>query len=542
MKRCESCGAPLERNEECCSYCGQPTERGRAKQTRAKRKKTRAGKAAKAVLIISLVIFLLSAAVFAVTSAVLNMPKYRFARAQAAILAGGEKAEGGFSLAAVLKGEYGGDSEISTDGVIRADIPGLDLNSVIKGLRIEFGLNKHGSDAVLNATARFGSIPLMSAEAFTDADSVGVYSEKLSKKYYSAEKSVLRELLTGVSGTEISYTRTEDLAKAYASVLRRYGKILLKSVGNTDVTIESASRSYTGLSGDIGGCTVMTFTPNRQRMWALMKNLSSELGDDEELSNYVLSLLERYHRSDLAELIARSMEKSGMATDSGLMPAFGSASAFLKENAVQIAEIITRSDTTFTIVLTGDTPVAEYVSFGEVKLKYEKSADGVFFGFADPSMKLPNAELKLIKTDGVYSGTVSASVKDGRKRADALLTITRCDTEKKSAFGVPCGEYELTAHTAGYDLPEDIGGTLKVSAAADGGSEHTIVIRNADGLFGDDKLSDIDIRITTTDSASGASRTEMELTPVRTREELDGAVADLTGAITVIIKGLEWLF
>ncbi len=375
-----------------------------------------------------------------------------------------------------------------------------------------------------------------------DENTVGLYFEKLSANYYTADKSLLNEALIGEKTAGLTYQKTDDIAKAYSSIVKRYGKILFYSISNSDVTVSAEDFSYTGLGGGQGECTVLTLRPSKQRLWLFVNRISEMLRTDEELSNYILSLLDHYYRRDVIGVFAGEMQKRGMSLDNGLMPLLVSASNYLSQNASLIAGMLDKANFRVSIIVSGGQPIAEYILFDDSAIRYEKSLSGTYFCINDPSESLPEAVLKLTKTRGIYNGVVNAKLMIGQDTVNVSVDIRRCDTSRKSALGVPYGEYKLFFARSGPDAPMNFNAELTVAQAKGGGSSHDLVINNADQLFNNSELSAITVSLVTSDKESRAVLTEMQHTEIRNIDELAEAARDIAGAAELIIKGLNWLF
>ena len=65
----------------------------------------------------------------------------------------------------------------------------------------------------------------------------------------------------------IEYTKLDDIEKAYNSLVKRYGKILLGGIDDDDVKVEkNVTVKLELLEKEFKGCKVYTYTPDKERI------------------------------------------------------------------------------------------------------------------------------------------------------------------------------------------------------------------------------------------------------------------------------------
>lgn len=107
------------------------------------------------------------------------------------------------------------------------------------------------------------------------------------KRILCHRKGIAEKVFTNGYAREydpIEYTKLDDIEKAYNSLVKRYGKILLGGIDDDDVKVEkNVTVKLELLEKEFKGCKVYTYTPDKERIAAALKAFSEEMREDEEL-------------------------------------------------------------------------------------------------------------------------------------------------------------------------------------------------------------------------------------------------------------------
>lgn len=127
----------------------------------------------------------------------------------------------------------------------------------------------------MNGELNYNGSPLLSCVLTADENTVGLYVPELSNEYYVTEKGLVEQVLTDEDAGEydpIEYTKLDDIEKAYNSLVKRYGKILLGGIDDDDVKVEkNVTVKLELLEKEFKGCKVYTYTPDKERIAAALK-------------------------------------------------------------------------------------------------------------------------------------------------------------------------------------------------------------------------------------------------------------------------------
>ncbi len=262
-----SCG---EENRECGEQTAENVQAGPQMQFVDDGKKKK-GKKGLIAAIIAAVIVVLGVGAALVYMLVLNTPSKQFLMAQAKMF----KTEwsGKTTVADVLKGKgQPVKRDFSSDISVSMDTDNQNFNDILNKLSLDYKIKSEGSEYLLNGELNYNGSPLLSCVLTADENTVGLYVQELSNEYYVTEKGLVEQVLTDEDAGEydpIEYTKLDDIEKAYNSIVKRYGKILLGGIDDDDVKVEkNVTVKLELLEKEFKGCKVYTYTPDKERIGA----------------------------------------------------------------------------------------------------------------------------------------------------------------------------------------------------------------------------------------------------------------------------------
>ena len=275
-----SCG---EENRECGEQTAENVQAGPQMQFVDDGKKKK-GKKGLIAAIIAAVIVVLGVGAALVYMLVLNTPSKQFLMAQAKMF----KTEwsGKTTVADVLKGKgQPVKRDFSSDISVSMDTDNQNFNDILNKLSLDYKIKSEGSEYLLNGELNYNGSPLLSCVLTADENTVGLYVPELSNEYYVTEKGLAEQVFTDEDVGEydpIEYTKLDDIEKAYNSLVKRYGKILLGGIDDEDVKVEkNVTVKLELLEKEFKGCKVYTYTPDKERIAAALKALSGEMREED---------------------------------------------------------------------------------------------------------------------------------------------------------------------------------------------------------------------------------------------------------------------
>lgn len=547
-----SCG---EENCECGEQAAENVQAGPQMQFVDDGKKKK-GKKGIIAAIIAAVIVVLGIGAALVYMLVLNTPSKQFLMAQAKMF----KTEwsGKTTVADVLKGKgQPVKKDFSSDISVSMDTDNQNFNDILNKLSLDWKIKSEGSEYLLNGEIGYNGSPLLSCVLKADENTVGLYVPELSNKYYVTEKGLAEQVFTNGYAREydpIEYTKLDDIEKAYNSLVKRYGKILLGGIDDDDVKVEkNVTVKLELLEKEFKGCKVYTYTPDKERIAAALKALSEEMREDEELFNYVCSLTEFYYGSDALTMLGAYVSETGVTEAETWKERQAALADYIAEHADEFAQHLVDSGFEIKTAVHKGKPVMQTVEYSESTVCFEIISDREELLFAwkvidDDGQNGASFVAELTRKDGMLNGKVDVNnIESGESSCIASVELKDISTEKKSALGIPYGT--VTVAVADEDLlnGEEMTYTLSTRAAENGGTEHLMTVELPEslapsleslGLSG--TLSEMTMKIYSSDKASTAKAPDADSTNLSSEEEIEEAINEMTEELANVI--LQFLF
>ena len=547
-----SCG---EENCECGEQTAENVQAGPQMQFVDDGKKKK-GKKGLFAAIIAAVIVVLGVGAALVYMLVLNTPSKQFLMAQAKMF----KTEwsGKTTVADVLKGKgQPVKKDFSYDISVSMDTDNQNFNDILNKLSLDYKIKSEGSEYLLNGELNYNGSPLLSCVLTADENTVGIYVPELSNKYYVTEKGIAEQVFTnGYAGEydPIEYTKLDDIEKAYNSLVKRYGKILLGGIDDDDVKVEkNVTVKLELLEKEFKGCKVYTYTPDKERIAAALKALSGEMREDEELFNYVCSLTEFYYGSDALTMLGAYVSETGVTEAETWKERQAALADYIAEHADEFAQQLVDSGFEIKTAVHKGKPVMQTVKYSESTVCFEIISDREELLFAwkvmdDDGQNGASFVAELTRKDGMLNGKVDVNNIDSDENSRVMsVELKDISTEKKSALGIPYGT--VTVAVADEDLlnGEEMTYTLITRAAENGGTEHLMKMELPEslapsleslGLSG--TLSEMTMKIYSSDKASTAKAPDADSTNLSSEEEIEEAINEMTEELANVI--LQFMF
>lgn len=547
-----SCG---EENRECGEQTAENVQAGPQMQFVDDGRKKK-GKKGLIAAIIAAVIVVLGVGAALGYMLVLNTPSKQFLMAQAKML----KTEwsGKTTVADVLKGKgQPVKRDFSYDISVSMDTDNQNFNDILNKLSLDYKIKSEGSEYLLNGELNYNGSPLLSCVLTADENTVGLYVPELSNKYYVTEKGIAEQVFTDEDAGEydpIEYTKLDDIEKAYNSIVKRYGKILLGGIDDDDVKVEkNVTVKLELLEKEFKGCKVYTYTPDKERIAAALKALSEEMREDEELFNYVCSLTEFYYGSDALTMLGAYVSETGVTEAETWKERQAALADYIAEHADEFAQQLVDSGFEIKTAVHKGKPVMQTVKYSESTVCSEKISDREELLFAwkvidDDGQSGASFVAELTRKDGMLNGKIDVNNIDSDESSCVMsVELKDISTEKKSALGIPYGT--VTVAVADEDLlnGEEMTYTLSTRAAENGGTEHLMTVELPEslapsleslGLSG--TLSEMTMKIYSSDKASTAKAPDVDSTNLSSEEEIEEAINEVTEELANVI--LRFMF
>lgn len=559
-----NCGENCSCGEENCECGEQAAENMQAgPQMRfvddGKKKK---GKKGLFAAIIAAVIVVLGIGAALVYMFVLNTPSKQFLMAQAKMF----KTEwsGKTTVADVLKGKgQPVKKDFSSDISISMDTDNQNFNDILNKLSLDWKIKSEGSEYLLNGEIGYNGSPLLSCVLTADENTVGLYVPELSNEYYVTEKGLAEQVFTNGYAREydpVEYNKLDNIEKAYNSLAKRYGKILLGGIDDEDVEIEkNVTVKLELLEKEFKGCKVYTYTPDKERIAAALKALSEEMREDEELFNYVCSLTEFYYGSDALAMLGTSVEYSIIFSETDIMEAEtwkerqAALADYIAEHADEFARQLVETEVRMEIVVHKGKPVMQTLRDSEATVCFEIVSDKeelllAWKGINDSYQDGTSLAAELTRKDGVLNGKVDINnIDSGESSRVVSVELKDISSEKKSALGIPYGTVTVTITDENILKNEELTYTISTGAAEDGGTEHLMTVElpeslapSLESLGFSGTLSEMTMKIYSSDKASTAKAPDADSTNLSSEEEIEDAFEEMGEELANVI--LQFLF
>lgn len=553
-----SCG---EENCECGEQTAENVQAGPQMQFVDDGKKKK-GKKGLIAAIIAAVIVVLGVGAALVYMLVLNTPSKQFLMAQAKMF----KTEwsGKTTVADVLKGKgQPVKRDFSSDISVSMNNDNQNFNDILNKLSLDYKIKSEGSEYLLNGELNYNGSPLLSCVLTADENTVGLYVPELSSEYYTTEKGLAQRVLTDEDAGEydpIEYTKLDDIEKAYNSLVKRYGKILLGGIDDEDVKVEkNVTVKLELLEKEFKGCKVYTYTPDKERIAAALKALSEEMREDEELFNYVCSLTEFYYGSDALTMLGAYAEESTIVSETGVTEAEtwkerqAALADYIAEHADEFAQQLVDSGFEIKTAVHKGKPVMQTVKYSESTVCFEIISDREELLLAwkvidDDGRNGASFVAELTRKDGMLNGKVDVNNIDSDESSRVMsIELKDISSEKKSALGIPYGTVTVAVTDEDLLNGEEMTYTLSTRAAENGGTEHLMKMELPEslapsleslGLSG--TLSEMTMKIYSSDKASTAKAPDADSTNLSSEEEIEEAINEMTEELANVI--LQFMF
>mgnify|MGYP006934503396 CR=1 FL=1 len=548
-----SCRGNCGCGEENCE-CGEQAAENMQAEPRmqfvddGKKKKSKKGFFA---AIIAAVIVVLGIGAALVYMFVLNTPSKQFLMAQAKMF----KTEWSGEITAedILKGKgQPVKRDFSSDVSVSIDTDNQNINNVLSKLSLEYKIKDEGSEYLLNGELDYNGSPLLSCVLTADENTVGLYVPELSNKYYVTEKGLAEQVLTNEYGREydpIEYDKLDSIEKAYNSLVKRYGKILLGGIDDEDVKVEkNVTVQLELLEKEFKGCKVYTYTPDKERIAAALKALSGEMREDEELFNYVCSLTEFYYGSDALTMLGAYVSETGVTEAETWQERQAALADYIAEHADEFARQLVETEVRMEIVVHKGKPVMQTIRDSEAAVCFEIVSDKeelllAWKGINDNYQAGTSLVAELTREDGVLNGKVDINnIDSGESCRVVSVELKDISSEKKSAFGIPYGTVTVTVTDEDVLSGEEMTYTLSTGASENGGTEHLMKMElpkslapSLESLGFSGTLSEMTLKIYSTDKASTAKAPDADSTNLSSEEEIEDALNEMTEELANII-------
>lgn len=547
-----SCG---EENRECGEQTAENVQAGPQMQFVDDGKKKK-GKKGLIAAIIAAVIVVLGVGAALVYMLVLNTPSKQFLMAQAKMF----KTEwsGKTTVADVLKGKgQPVKKDFSYDISASMDTDNQNFNDILNKLSLDYKIKSEGSEYLLNGELNYNGSPLLSCVLTADENTVGLYVPELSNEYYVTEKGLAEQVFTNGYAREydpIEYTKLDDIEKAYNSIVKRYGKILLGGIDDDDVKVEkNVTVKLELLEKEFKGCKVYTYTPDKERIAAALKALSGEMREDEELFNYVCSLTEFYYGSDALTMLGAYVSETGVTEAETWKERQAALADYIAEHADEFAQQLVDSGFEIKTAVHKGKPVMQTVKYSESAVCSEIISDREELLFAwkvidDDGQNGASFVAELTRKDGMLNGKIDVNnIESGESSCIASVELKDISSEKKSALGIPYGTVTVAVTDEDLLNGEEMTYTLITRAAENGGTEHLMKMELPEslapsleslGLSG--TLSEMTMKIYSSDKASTAKAPDADSTNLSSEEEIEEAINEMTEELANVI--LQFMF
>ncbi|MBQ7061140.1 MAG: zinc ribbon domain-containing protein [Clostridia bacterium] len=466
------------------------------------------------------------------------------------------------------------DRNISTDASLRLDIPGLDLlgtgADIISDFELAFNIDRSTDSGLFGGAIKYKGSPVLSVTVVPDGDRLGIYIPELSDEYYSLDPKLLLGMFTAVDIdgldrldgaeaeellAEFDYETVSDLSRAYDDIKARYEAIIMKGLEENDFVDGEELTALRGFCTELSGAKTVVYTPNAERLGAMLKELGAAVKEDEALSNYVLSLIEHYFgkagvrlaASLIASVTAEDDDKVFGDDDDkadlsrGIMPILEKLGKALEEKGEEAANLLSENHFEWTCVVRGSDTVAQYMTSDKLDLWVETPDE--YNSFVRLNDK-ENGEATVIKantqvTDGKLGGNVTFDVTGGDTDVHSLFTLEGVDKSQKSAFGARYGTVRGSFDIAEEgEEPESFGFEVIVEPDENGGTRHSIVIKDINIEDMEDLPERIGLILTTTDQPSTVKAPEIEKTLIENEEQLSEVLGEMVNNLEAVLMRL----
>lgn len=550
MRRCNNCDITLPDSDKFCPNCGMltveaddqalPNEAAVARQKTKKNKK----KLITGMIIGALALLIVVGA--AVFFKIYYSPMLRFARAQNSFFFADSRSAS--SPEAVFAGRYSpGFANISTDGTLSIeDIKGVDPDTekLLKSISVRLNTDNHDGSHILGTAIDYKGSSMLTYTITADKEHMGFHSPELSKEYYVVKNERVADSLLAMLETDdkLEFDEVINLEKSYKEIKNRYKKLLAKAFANEDFSMTGGSVMLKSISEEVKGCKRITYTPDKERLAVMLRELGSEIGGDKKLSDHILSLLVEYFGEDYANaaitLIAQGYAERGFDTKDGLLPILKLAGDEIGKRAEETAQAIIDSKLEWTVVTKNGKAIAQYLTLDGGCIEFERYGNKTYFSVKSGEDTVLFILSDLEEKDGLLSGKVTVEFEGGGK---IVVLVTDMDNDRRSALGAPCGEYDINFSDGSS---EDFRILISVKAAERGGTDHRITIPELSISIPDDigdelPISGIPNSITfnyhTTDKASSVKVPDASVTKIESSEQAVGVTESLREELGKVI-------
>ena len=281
--------------------------------------------------------------------------------------------------------------------------------------------------------------------------------------------------------------------------------------------------------------------------------------EEEELFNYLCSLTEFYYGSDALTMLGASVGESTIVSETGVTEAEtwkerqAALADYIAEHADEFAQQLVDSGFEIKTAVHKGKPVMQTVKYSESTVCFEIISDREELLLAwkvidDDGQNGTSFVAELTRKDGMLNGKVDVNNIDSDESSRVMsIELKDISSEKKSALGIPYGT--VTVAVADEDLlnGEEMTYTLSTSAAENGGTEHLMTVElpeslapSLESLCLSGTLSEMTMKIYSSDKASTAKAPDADSTNLSSEEEIEEALNEMTGELANVI--LQFMF
>ncbi len=375
-----------------------------------------------------------------------------------------------------------GERQISDEITLSAELSSADngLSDYFEDLSLVLQIDKDSSTAV-GVDLEYDGSPLVTGTVTYEDGTLGVYSPQLTGSYYTVDLSEyfdegenLSAALSGMDSSDVSDT-LYDIINAFGSAVNKDNLTVKK---NVQVELEEA--------GGTEKCTAYIWRPSAADLEAAFNAVADVIEKDETiraLATQYMAFIPYYDGDEAASYIEDFCDG-------------------LREDGADMSEEWEDADFTWTVYAKGGRVAKIELGSDDEKLVYESAGkltggrtDVVYYDDGYDAFALKNTMTLSGKELG---GTLTLDTGDGKMRLGYTMNV-----REKSSLGICYGTYKLK------DYMNDVNFTLEVGKAENGGTDHTLTVKNAGELIWDLQyigVEDLEINLHTADKSQSVDQ------------------------------------
>lgn len=423
-------------------------------------------------------------------------------------------------------------SSLSTDLTVTASTDNSLIDHYLANSALKLGIDMEDGGTLIGGELILMGSSVFSGTATYEDGQFGFLLPQVDNTYYVMD---LEKVIKNRTGEELDLTpeKSQLTGKHWRALMEAYLDIVYATITDENVTLEkNKSVRLSGLGDSFTG-KVYTFKPTAEDIEDMLLRLADRLEEDEDLRD-ALKLL---------AVSSNSFAIPGLDTQGDLDDAILAFAKEMRYEAKRFGQYVEESGFTWTLAVEGD-------DVRQIRLSIQDGADALTYA-AKGGESDGRTELISVVSDHTvrllveHSYTRNGDVSDGRvtvavdSGSDYSLdtgsfvsyenTVTldyRADRGKTSVFGIPYGEYTLSASTDGQELSV----SLTVADGTNGGVDHTVVmdmrLTRVSGFYFD--FGRLELNINATDHCTVTRPTRQ---PVDISDYSEGELAELGDGI-----------